>query len=421
MSELFRREAYAARRPKWLGEIIVIQPPSARLVSALVACVLVGLVLLLSLGTYTRRTTVSGKLVPVGGLIQVAANQAGVVLERRFAEGDTLRAGQIMYVISSERQNGALAPTRQTAAHELQSRSDSLQHELSLKAEYLQDQERRTVLHLRTLREELAKLDEQLASQSKLLTLEQGSHQRFQDLHERGYVSDESFKQKQSELLEHRNRLAALQRERLEVERNINERQDDLATARLRHASDAEALRRQLSSNKQELSENELQLTELIVAPRDGVATAILADTGQAVGAGSTLASLLPQASRMQARLYAPSNAIGFVRPNARVLLRYDAYPYQHFGQAGGNVVSVTQAPAVVGTAVSAANGGIGTPQYEIIVELDQQDIQVAGQMRKLPAGMNLQADVLSETRSLYQWMFMPFRELNALVGATKP
>ena len=52
----------------------------------------------------------------------------------------------------------------------------------------------------------------------------------------------------------------------------------------------------------------------------------------------SALASLVPAGAQLQAHLYAPSSAVGFVRAEQPVLLRYQAFPYQKFGHQHGRM-----------------------------------------------------------------------------------
>ncbi|WUR11429.1 HlyD family efflux transporter periplasmic adaptor subunit [[Empedobacter] haloabium] len=415
MSSLFRREAIEANQPHWLGDIVVIQPPSARLVSCLTAAVLAGLLLLLGCGEYTRRTPVSGRLVPAAGLVQVYTNQAGIVVKRYVAEGEPVRAGQAMYAISGERQSGTEADTQMAISRELAARRDSVQAELATKQEVLRDQERRIGRAIGKLRDELARADEQIVDQGRRLTLEAATAARYQELFNTGYVSGELLKEKQGQLLDQKSRLTALQRERMVVSRGIDEKQDELADLQARHASDAAALTRQLSQNRQDWSAAELRRREVIVAPRAGVATGIAVEAGQTVTAGTALASIVPSGSRLQARLYAPSKAIGFIAVGDQVKLRYEAFPYQRFGLAEGRVVSISRAPVAVTVALNAGTVQPPAAQYEIVVELARQTILVAGVERPLPPGMLLDADILSETRRLYQWLFVPFYELNAV------
>jgi membrane fusion protein len=137
----------------------------------------------------------------------------------------------------------------------------------------------------------------------------------------------------------------------------------------------------------------------------------VLADSGQSVTPGVALASLLPADARLQAVLFAPSSAVGFVRSNQSVQLRYQAFPYQKFGHQSGEVVQVSRSPLQASelaalplqSAVAAAE-----PLYRITVALDRQTVAAYGQSQALSPGMQLEADVLLDRRRLIEWLFEP-------------
>ena len=68
--------------------------------------------------------------------------------------------------------------------------------------------------------------------------------------------------------------------------------------------------------------------------------------------------TLVPAGALLEARLYGPSRAIGFVRPGQRVLLRYDAYPHQKFGHYAGTVTAVSRATVSPGELAGLSAGG---------------------------------------------------------------
>ncbi|WP_431259900.1 HlyD family efflux transporter periplasmic adaptor subunit [Roseateles chitinivorans] len=141
----------------------------------------------------------------------------------------------------------------------------------------------------------------------------------------------------------------------------------------------------------------------------------VLAEPGQVVQAGTQLAALLPARTPLQAHLYAPSSAVGFLRPHQAVLLRYQAFPYQKFGQQQGEVLQVSRTPlqaaelAQLGLPAAMAQG---EPMYRITVQLQRQSVQAYGQDQTLSPGMLLEADVLLERRRLIEWIFEPLLSL---------
>ena len=162
----------------------------------------------------------------------------------------------------------------------------------------------------------------------------------------------------------------------------------------------------------------------VITAPHAGTLTALRATSGGGVGVSDPLMTLVPAGARLEARLYGPSRAIGFVRPGQRVRLRYDAFPHQKFGQYTGTVKTVSR------TTVSAAElaAGRGTleglavaadePVYRVTVTLDTQSATAYGAPAALQPGMTIEADVLIETRRVYQWVLDPLYALRGGASA---
>ena len=64
----------------------------------------------------------------------------------------------------------------------------------------------------------------------------------------------------------------------------------------------------------------------------------MFAETGNAVNPGVAMASLPPADARPQAQVSAPSCAVGFVRQEPAVQLRYRVFPPQKFCYQAGLV-----------------------------------------------------------------------------------
>jgi membrane fusion protein len=92
------------------------------------------------------------------------------------------------------------------------------------------------------------------------------------------------------------------------------------------------------------------------------------------------------------------------------VQVRYQSYPYQKFGQYEGVVDSVSNAsvPSSEQIGFALPDTPAGEPVFAITVRLKQQAVTAYGQNLPLQPGMRLDADVLQETRRLYEWMLEP-------------
>ena len=340
--------------------------------------------------------------------------QAGVVLQKLVHEGQSVRKGAALYVISSERQNTATGGLQAAVSEQVALRRQSLRDEI-LHTRRLQSDEKEALRKkILGLQAEQSNIERQIIGQRARLELAAGAVKRAGQLHAQGYVSAEMAQQKQAELLDQRGRLDTLERDRLGTARELQAQQSELASMPLRQRNGVAQLERLLGSMDQEWTESEGKRVLTVVAPEDGIATAAVSEIGQTVDASKPLATIIPSRATLQAHLYAPSRAIGFIRPNDAVLLRYQAYPYQKFGHAVGTVASISRValPAndIAGVSRTTDNG---EHVYLVTVKIAHQTINAYGKTQALQAGMLLEADVLQERRKLYEWVLEPLFSLS--------
>jgi membrane fusion protein len=170
-------------------------------------------------------------------------------------------------------------------------------------------------------------------------------------------------------------------------------------------------LQRNAQVVQQEFNESEARREFEITAPQDGIVAVITASEGQAIDNTKLLASLLPDDSLLEAEVFAASRAAGFIRPGMKVLLRYQAYPYQKFGQHVAWVEDVAQTslrPEELNSLVSGHVTTSNEPLYRIKLRLENQSITAYGKSASLKSGMVVDASVILEKRKLYEWILEP-------------
>ena len=355
----------------------------------------IAVVAFLTLGTYTRRATVTGQLVPSAGVIRVHTPQAGVVLEKNVAEGQLVKKGDVLYVLSSDRQGSGSREIQADIGQQVDERRRSLQAEIErnrlAEAGEISHLERRAA----TLRSEGQAIQNQIAQQRIRLKLAEDARKRYQGLADQDYIAREQLFQKEAELTEQQSRLQALERDALVSQRELSTTVREIENTRVRYVNQNALLQRSISSTQQELTEVEAKRRVVITAPEAGRATLVAAEVGQAVDGTRALLNLVPADAKLEARLYAPSRTVGFVRPGDTVLLRYQSFPFQKFGQPEGVVTSVSN-NAVTSTELAGfqiPDVPPGEPVYAIVVRLKEQNVTAYGKAWPLSAGMRLDAD----------------------------
>src|SRR5699024_9088227 len=232
--------------------------------------------------------------------------------------------------------------------------------------------------------------------------------ERIQPLEQKGYVSALQVQQQQAAALQARSQLKALRRQQLDTGQQIRATRQKLTQLPLDLATQAHATASKIDNIDQQLAQNEGARAVVLHAPHAGVVSTLLAQRGQHVAAGQSLASIVPHGSHLVAQLLVPSRAAGFVETGSRVVLRYQAYPYQKFGQQYGQVAHISKSALSPEEVVALTGQRPKQPVYRVKVKLDRQSILAYGKPEALKPGMALSADIMMDRRTLLEWVFEP-------------
>jgi membrane fusion protein len=407
MSGLFRQEVVEARRGEWLGSIIIVAPLSRWLLTVLAVALAATILLFLVFGHYTRRETVTGQLVPSAGLLNIVAPSAGTIVTLHVRDGQQVKAGEVLVELSSN-QDSALGDTHSLVGQQLDTQRARLQADLSDQQQLAQKQSDALRSKIVLLQAQQAQIAGQLAIEQKQVADNQDLLERFVPLGSKGYVSQMQIQQQRGALLDAQSQYKTLTRQQLDVRQQLDETRQQLAQLPLDSAAKRNDTERQLAGVAQSIAQNELQRATVLRAPSDGIVSTVLPKTGQMVSAGQSLLSIVSAGSVLQAQLLVPSRAIGFIDPGSRVVLRYEAFPYQKFGQQYGEVTDVSRSALTASEIIALIGQQSQEPLYRVHVKLDSQAVLAYGKDEPVKPGMVLQADVLMDRRSLLEWVFEP-------------
>jgi len=421
---LFRPEALAARQTQWLGAVLLDPRASSKviLVAALVAVSAV--VGLLFFGTFSSKARLNGWLVPDQGVARVFAPQAGVITQIHVQEGMLVSKGSPLASLSGEIQSESRGATRSEVVRQLQQRRRSLLAAMEVQRRLFEQR----ALHLsqrlailtrdrRHLASDLELLSERVRITEDRLTRARTTGSEFAAR----YSSDPKIRNgsvaPNRDYLELSSRLQLAKRSQNAHEREILDIQAELLALPLRAQNQFSEIERSLAAIEQELAEAEARRKIVVTSPQDGIVTGIQTEPGGTANPSVPLMTIVPTGSALQAHLFGTSRAVGFVREGQRVFLRYHAFPYQKFGQYEGVIRSVSRS-AVSPTELTQQLSGLkslhGTdePLYRITVDLRQQTAMAYGEPVALQAGMQLEADIMIESRRLFEWVLDPLYSL---------
>ncbi len=422
---LFRKEAIDAQREKFLGEASIAQPVRMWVFTA-TACAVAALAVAVAIwGQYTRRERVQGYLSSAMGAADVRMPDAGTVTEVLVKEGDTVAAGAPMARLAVDRSGTNDASGVEAVLGEL-GRQVTLLAEQRDQTQRLGLQEteqlKNRIVNLQT---ELRQADIEIRLQTERLGQSRQLLDKWNELRAKDYASEFYVLQYQKEVKDQEIRLQVLQRQRATQVKDLQTAQADLPQLRLRGEAQVQQIDQKISGTNQSIADErgkhdrDVKRDMIVTAPIDGTVTNIGPARGQTVAADLKFATVLPKDSPLHAELLVPTRAIGFVRPGQSVSMRYEAFPYERFGQYAGKVDNVGKTVWTQGESVGPLS--VREPVYRIVVDLERQDVPSADGAFPLRAGMVVSADLLMERRSLLEWLFQPVLQLRRRIGAADP
>lgn len=414
---LFREEVLQARQAGGMGGLVLAQSLPLWLVTALAAACAVAIVLFLALADYTRRTRVTGQLVPSRGLATVLAPVDGILSDVRVSEGGRVAAGDVLAVVAAPRATLAGGDTARAVQAAMVRRQRGIALGNASQRALLVAQRDGLLGQKVLLEAESAPLAAALSTRRAQLELATEALARFRQLRARQFVTESQVQQQASAVLEQAAAVQSLERERLALHRQAARLDQELAEIPARLAQLEAAGARDAAALSQEALEAGARAQSVLHAPVGGVVGALLGQPGQSVQAGQPVLSLMPAGSTLQAHLLVPSRAVGFIAPGDNVLLRYQAFPYQKFGHHPGRVLRVSR--SALGAAELAALGGgqPAEPVYRVVVALQRPTVRAFGRDEALKPGMLLDADIIGERRALWEWVIAPLSALDGSLG----
>ena len=347
-----------------------------------------------------------GWLAPSGGLIRLEARQGGIVEAVHVREGDVVRAGQpIVTVRLSQALEGgdsydALKQSLRTQIEAASSRARSAR--AAFAAERTQLIARRNLLS-----RELVQARRRASLQQDRITLARSEVERAEALSRQGHLPRRELETRQAALLSMEQEHAQLTGTALSYEREIGETNARLAAISIDiQTTDADAASA-LAGLEQQQTNTEAQSAYVVVATVNGRVAALPVHRGQSVPVSAAVAVITAGDTALEAELYAPSRAAGFIREGQSVRLMYQAFPYQKFGAGEGQVSSVSH--TVLGPAEVAIPGiQLQEPVFRVRVKLSRDQVTAYSQSIPLQPGMLLTADVVIDRRSLLEWLLDP-------------
>jgi membrane fusion protein len=404
---LFRPEAteFQHQLRQW-GTVASLQSLSTKVVSWLLIASSLAVVVFLFLAQYSRKETVQGYLTPTTGTAKIFAPQRGTIKQIFVEEGDDVGTGQPLLAIETNQIAADGTDINAKLVDTLLAQKELLAKNIEGEEQRSGSEKERLTALVRGLETEIFQLESQIRIQSERLRVAETDVHSVEQLRAKGIVTEVEFRRRQSQMLEQKQAMGALNQQLASRKNQLTETKASLEQLPTLMAQKVQTLRNELTAVEERLTEANGRRAYVLRAPTSGRVSTLQSTIGQNVEPQRLQLEIIPADAVLQAELFVPARAIGFIEPGQTVRILYDAFPYQHFGTYVGHVVKVSQT-ILTG---SDARGPIALkePAYRITASLDRENVDAAGKKIALQPDMLLKADIILEKRSLVSWLTNP-------------
>jgi membrane fusion protein len=406
---LFRQEAidFQQHHRQW-GNVGALQPLSSKVTTWFLTGITALLAAFLCVGEYSRKETAVGYLTPTRGTAKIFVPQRGTIRDVHVKEGELVQEGDALLTIETNQIAADGIDVNATLLETLLAQKEVVAKNVVAEEQRTDSERDRLNSLIRGLETEIRELEGQIGILKDRLQLATNDLSASDQLRTKGFVSAVEFRRRQALVLEHKQALGALQQQVAARRNQLTEMRFTLRQLPTVMAQKIQNLRSELSVTEQKITEINGRRAYVIRAPASGRVSTLQATVGQTANPQRLQLEIIPQGAVMQAELFVPARAIGFVEVGQPVRILYEAFPYQHFGTYRGRVVNVSQTILTSTDAVGPFE--IKEPAYRVTAALEQSEIAAYGKKLNLQPDMLLKADIILENRSLMNWLISPIR-----------
>lgn len=407
---LFRKESIEARSTKRQGEIRLFVPPAHKWLSLILLVVGVIGIVFASTAAYTKKERVPGKVVLPIGVTYLRAPAASYVEEVFVAPGQAVERGHVLLSLSagSSTRGGSVAEQLVARLDERRELAESAVAERQKEHAQLRAKLEASLL---TLSEESRQIDAQIGFQRRLLVVLEEDLSRVNSLLEERYVSKIQASQAEAAVLDARSQLTVLRRDKSRIDREIGSVTGELQEAESQWKLASSTLESDVLQIQAESIRDQATLSPYISAPVSGLVSEVHVRPGENVPEGGIVATLVPDGDKVRVELSVPSRAIGMTRLGQKVMISIDSFPHERFGLFTGTVAEIASTPTADFQASQSSDHDVS---YRVYVDIDSSKTGRGSFPIKLLPGMQAQADLMLDTRTLGQWLLAPIMEARA-------
>ena len=392
------------------GDLIIVQPTSMYLFSFFLVSIFIILFLFLFLADYEKKEHVSGILVPDKGVTKIYAPINGIVSEISVSQGEQIKKGQQLFKVQIERNTSTEKSVTKELSLALDQQKESLQERLLVEEKWLESETRKRESNLQSMEEEARQLEILKALELDILKLESDNYKNIESLYQSKLGSQTELNRAHKSFLLQKQKIQNINLRLSNTQSTISNIKHELASIKVQFERQEIEITQLIADINIQKTRTDAETVSIVKAPIDGHISSVNIKPSQQLTIYRPALSIIPSNLKLEANLFVPPKAIGFLEKGQEVKIRYDAFPYQQFGVHSGTVTKIAKTvmlPRELETVQTEPEA-----VYKVTVKLDKQHITAYGSVVPLKSDMTITADIILTNRSLIEWLLDPIYSL---------
>ncbi|WP_165889134.1 HlyD family secretion protein [Mannheimia granulomatis] len=413
---MFRQEAIEYQSKKWKSTAVLFSRIPSWLIFFVSLFVFTAFILFIVFGSYTRREKVVGELVMQAHPIILSAPKSGYISESYIEAHQQVKKGDPLFKITLDR-----------ITHSGNINVNSI---LSLKSQISAIEKAISALEKNKI-ESIASLEKQIKNNKKIyqdkqtysIEIEKSMSEyadlvkRYEKLLKVGHTNHDEVNLQKSRYFQQKSLFNELKQELVQLQSTILNLESEMENRKTEFNNQIIRYEMQKSDLSIRLMEFESVADIIVNASLDGKIESTNVTVGQIVKENDPLAQILPNnKGNYRLVMWVPNSAISFIKTGDEVNIRYEAFPFEKFGQFKGEIKTISTLPASLQELSFYKNLppklDQGIPLYKIIVDIADQNVQYNDKTLYFMSGMKAEATLFLENRKLYEWMLFPIYQL---------
>ncbi|PQQ40932.1 hypothetical protein C6H65_12335 [Photorhabdus luminescens] len=397
---IFREEDLSYKENSWLGDFS-ISVPSILPVALWISMGVLVITIVILLTNYSQRVPAIGQVLYFPAAAESVFNQDGVISKIKVQQGDFVKKGELIATVYHDvvYEGGGVNITLQENAEK---QIKSLKKRKEEKGKEYDNERVRLMDRISIKKQELSAIKKALSSEIKRNENLKKRLVFYQDLRNQGIAVESEKIEREND---YHNSISQINTLNINIERTIGEELqlvDELARSQTIEKEEIISIQQEIMRLEQQVINSSAIVESRIIAPIEGIISSMKIFEGERVNTGGIAAVIVPNGAKPFVEILIPPNALPDVKVGQTVMMRVASLPWEWFGKVPGKITSISSSP----DSLSGKNR-----RFRVVVIPDANG-------RKLPTGVEVEADILTTRRPLWEWIFSPIKRSIIRVGS---